>query len=211
MRLSIQHWAIIAVNALVLFIFGAFYIRARNYEFLLYIGVILFFAIVILTTMRTVRYSLALLWGLTVWAALHMAGGGVRVGEGVLYQAMLMPLGHLLPVTSLGELPILRFDQFVHIVGFAVATLLVWELLRPIVHRRGWVRIGIVVVMAGLGLGALNEIVEFLAVLIMPETGVGGYLNTGLDLVANLVGAIIAWALIWWRERSAGPALALEQ
>ena len=41
----------------------------------------------------------------------------------------------------------------------------------------------------GMGLGALNEVVEFVAVLTMPETNVGGYTNTGWDLVSNLAGA----------------------
>jgi hypothetical protein len=39
------------------------------------------------------------------------------------------------------------------------------------------------------GLGALNELIEFTAALIMAQTNVGGYLNTGWDLVANFVGA----------------------
>ncbi len=33
----------------------------------------------------------------------------------------------------------------------------------------------------------------------MGPTNVGGYLNTALDLVANLVGALIAALLIAWR------------
>lgn len=36
-----------------------------------------------------------------------------------------------------------------------------------------------------------------MAVLIMPETGVGGYVNTGWDLVANTVGATMAAVVIW--------------
>jgi hypothetical protein len=45
---------------------------------------------------------------------------------------------------------------------------------------------------AAMGFGALNELIEFLAVLSVPETGVGGYYNTGLDIVANALGAICA-------------------
>jgi len=50
--------------------------------------------------------------------------------------------------------------------------------------------------MAGLGVGALNEIIEFIIAQIVPETGVGGYLNTSLDLVSNLIGAILAMLYI---------------
>ena len=54
---------------------------------------------------------------------------------------------------------------------------------------------------AGLGFGALNEVVEFFVTLLVPESNVGGYVNTGWDLVANLVGATIAIALIFWLDR----------
>jgi hypothetical protein len=46
--------------------------------------------------------------------------------------------------------------------------------------------------LAGMGLGSLNEIIEFVAVLAIPGTNVGGYENTGWDLVANMVGALTA-------------------
>ena len=52
--------------------------------------------------------------------------------------------------------------------------------------------LSIVIAMAGLGVGGLNEIIEFIATVVMPETGVGGYMNTALDLVADLVGAVLA-------------------
>jgi hypothetical protein len=43
-----------------------------------------------------------------------------------------------------------------------------------------------------MGFGALNEVVEFIAVLTIPNTNVGGYENTGWDLVANLTGTVVA-------------------
>jgi hypothetical protein len=53
---------------------------------------------------------------------------------------------------------------------------------------------------AGMGLGSLNEIVEFVATLTIPETNVGGYINTGWDLVANFVGATLSVVLIRLRS-----------
>ena len=47
-----------------------------------------------------------------------------------------------------------------------------------------------------MGLGALNEIVEFTAVLTVPNTNVGGYYNTALDLVFNGAGAACAMIAI---------------
>ena len=39
-------------------------------------------------------------------------------------------------------------------------------------------------------------IIEFGAVLALPETGVGGYYNTAIDLVANGLGALLAATVI---------------
>ena len=59
--------------------------------------------------------------------------------------------------------------------------------------------ISIVVVLAGLGAGALNEIIEFFITVMLQNTGVGGYENTALDLVFNLLGAI--GAMIYIRKK----------
>lgn len=112
-----------------------------------------------------------------------------------LYEFILIPLSE--------TYQILKFDQFVHIVGFCVATLVMYELLHSALHTNHRTRgaLAVVVAMAGLGVGAFNEIIEFLITVVVPQTGVGGYVNTSLDLVADLVGALIALGIIWWRER----------
>lgn len=180
--------AIVAGLATLIYLFV--FLSRQNYEFIIYIGVIIFFYLLILFTNKKVQYPNWVLWGLTVWAILHMSGGGVYLGELRLYELILIPISE--------SYEILKYDQFVHIVGFAVATFVVWVLLKP--HLKTpinyWVSISIVVIMAGLGMGALNEIIEFLATVITPETGVGGYNNTSLDLVADLIGAIAAMAVI---------------
>lgn len=185
-RVERAHIAPLAVLLSALIPFSIYFGYRRNYEFLLYVAVIAFFLVVIVLTNDRVRYPLSILWGLAVWAILHMCGGGIRVGDGVLYGVILIPLSN--------TIPIFRYDQFVHIVGFGVATLLMHHLLRPLLRPdlRQWTTLSIVVVMAGLGVGALNEIIEFIATVLVPETGVGGYENTALDLVADLVGALLA-------------------
>lgn len=180
------HLGPLSVLLSVLVPFSMYFGYRRNYEFLLYVVVIVFFLVVIALTNGRVRYPLSILWGLVAWAILHLCGGGIRIGDGVLYGVMLVPLSD--------KVPIFRYDQFVHIIGFGVATLVMYHLLRPLLRPdlRHWTALSIVVTMAGLGVGALNEIVEFIATLLMPETGVGGYINTALDLVADLVGAVLA-------------------
>ena len=51
-------------------------------------------------------------------------------------------------------------------------------------------------VAGGMGFGALNEVVEFFATRLLPDTNVGDYENIGWDLVANLAGSLVAAAVI---------------
>ncbi|MBN1831868.1 MAG: DUF2238 domain-containing protein [Deltaproteobacteria bacterium] len=171
--------------------FSVYYFTIRNYEFIMYIFVILFFLVLVLLTNNKVHYSNTSLWGLTLWGALHMAGGGVFIKGDVLYKLILIHFTE----------SIFRYDQFVHIIGFGVATLIMFELLKPKLKPiKYWAAISIVVVMAGLGVGAVNEIVEYIATLLVPETGVGGYDNTLLDLISDLIGALFALLIIRCRE-----------
>jgi len=185
---------ILIVNAIALCAFTILFLSRENYEFILYIAVIVFFLALILATNRKVDYPNSVLWGLTAWALLHMSGGGLYIGGVKLYEIILIPLSD--------EYQIFRYDQFVHIVGFGVATLVMYFLIKPLLRPDldRFVALSIVVVMAGLGVGALNEIVEFAATVIVPETGVGGYTNTSLDLVSDLVGAILALVVVRMRK-----------
>lgn len=190
------HKVLIAVNILLLVGFGFAFMQRGNTEFMIYIGVTTFFLLVVGATLRNVGYSRGTLIGLTIWSAMHLAGGGIVVGEGRLYDVMLFPLTD--------ALPIFRYDQLVHIIGFGAATLLMHALiagsLRP--EARNPISLSIVVVMAGLGVGALNEIIEFSVSLLLEDNGVGGYVNTSLDLVADLIGAVLAMGYILLMERN---------
>ena len=185
---------IFLVNALAIAVFTAIFIIHKNLEFMVYVAVIVFFLFLILLTDKKVEYPNSLLWGLTFWAFLHMAGGGIFIGGERLYSIIVIPL--------VGD-PyfILKFDQVVHVVGFFISTLLVHHLLKPsLVDVKRRVALSIVLVMGGLGLGAMNEIIEFMATVIFEKTGVGGYENTALDLVADLVGALLALPVIWKKK-----------
>jgi uncharacterized membrane protein YjdF len=186
---------ILIINIVFLLIFAIIYISMKNYEFILYIGVIIFFLGLIVATNKRVDYPNAALWGLTLWALMHMGGGSLYIGGTKLYELILIPLSD--------KYEIFRYDQLVHIVGFAVATVLMFAIIRPLLPEKieRWTAISIVLVMAGLGVGALNEIVEFAATVIVPETGVGGYMNTSLDLVSDLIGAILAIVYIRWTNK----------
>lgn len=188
-----EHIALLLLNLAIIAGFGSLFLARLNYEFLIYVCVILIILGVIGLTIKKVAYTRASLVGLTVWSALHLAGGGIRMGDGILYGAMLIPLSD--------NYPILRYDQLVHIWGFGIATLMAYSILSGslISAMEHPVALGIVLVMAGLGFGALNEIIEFVVSTIVPNSGVGGYINTSLDLCADLVGALLG--LIYIRVR----------
>ncbi|MEQ8316073.1 MAG: DUF2238 domain-containing protein [Phycisphaerales bacterium] len=173
--------------------FSVYAILRGNAEFIFYGVVLVILAVAVFMLDRRVGLSHAAIWGLLVWAVLHLAGGNVPAGEaGVLY--------NFRPAEWLP-----KYDQALHAFGFAVATLVCWECLRRALVRddgappRATTGLAIACVLMGIGLGALNEVVEFIAVLTMPETNVGGYMNTGWDLVSNLTGA--AAMGVWIRLR----------
>ena len=55
-------------------------------------------------------------------------------------------------------------------------------------------------VLLGSGVGALNEVAEYLAAKYLGATNVGGFDNTGRDLIANLLGGL-AFGLLAARRR----------
>jgi hypothetical protein len=197
MNLRKSEWAITIFTVLYLLIFSFYYISIKNYEFMLYIGVVVFFAILIGSTLRKTNFDSLVLWGLSIWGLLHMAGGSLRVGDGVLYKLVLIPLVNISP-----EFTILKFDQFVHFLGFGVATIAMFQLMLPHLKEKIPTKaIYFSAFLAGMGLGALNEIVEFIAVVVAPETGVGGYFNSSLDLVFNALGALAGIFIAYIRNK----------
>ena len=184
---------IVAVTICSLLFFAIFILIKGNYEFLFYLFVVLALATTVCIAQKKVHFPPFVLWHLVVWATLHLAGGNLSFAGTRLYDAVLYPL--------IGEpYHILRFDQLVHVYGFFAATLASYYVLKPLCKKEHHAcALFFIVIMAGLGLGALNEIVEFTATLLVPHTGVGGYINNALDLVADLLGAIIA--MIYLRQR----------
>lgn len=184
-------WILFAINALGVIGFTGYYLSIRNFEFLWYIAVMVIFFALILSTLRKTNFGYDILIGLSLWGFMHMAGGGVRVNGDVLYAL------HLIPIAGSGDSFVLKFDQLVHMIGFGVSTLVAFHLLKPYLSTKiNWKVLYPLIVLMGMGVGALNEIIEFMAVLLVPETGVGGYENTMLDIVFNTIGAIIATVLI---------------
>lgn len=172
----------------------------RNKEFVFYFVVQSILMAVAWQAHRAIRLHPAALWGLSIWGLLHMAGGLVpipddwpRLGGRVLYNLWLIPER-------------LKYDQVVHAYGFGMMTWVCWQGLSRAFEHRGVSVLpsgGLLTlcVAAGMGFGALNEVVEFAAAMTIQGTNVGGYENTGWDLISNLVGCLIAAGLIWSLSR----------
>jgi Predicted membrane protein (DUF2238) len=177
------------VNTLYIAVFGSIAAGRSNHEFLMYAGVIVALFVLILIRQPRTKFPPIILWGLTCWGFAHMAGGNLFVGDAVLYEWQALP-------------GLLRFDQLVHFFGFGTATLVCHHLLSPHLNPNRTRGFGFwcLVVMMGCGVGSLNEIVEFIAVLSIPETGVGGYENTMWDMAFNLLGASTAAAFLAFRS-----------
>ena len=176
-------------------------LESVNREFGFYIAVMLVLVAAVLVVHTRVNLSTGVLWALSLWGLAHMAGGLCPVPESwptdgpnrVLYSWWLVP--HCV-----------KYDNLIHAYGFAVTTCVCWEGLRAILASQAPSRaspqrptLGMLILCgaAALGFGALNEVVEFAATLLVPNTNVGGYMNTGWDLVSNLVGVLVA--VVWIR------------
>lgn len=189
--LAPQQKAVAAVTLGYVGLFTVWFLVAGNYEFIVYVVTMAVLIWLIARSLHSAAYPPAMLWALSLWGLAHMAGGGVTVGDGVLYS---MPV---FPVIATGEMTILKYDQIVHAWGFGVTAWVLWHLLaRFHPSLRGSKAIMVFPALAAMGLGAVNEIIEFSAVLLVPDTNVGGYINTALDLCFNALGAVLAMVLV---------------
>ena len=201
------------ISTLLAFAFTCFYLgvaasmtmKNENMEFAIYVGVV--FILLVVLSLIHLQYKLtgALLWLFSLWGLVHMAGGLYVVPydwafsgrERVLYNLWVIPES-------------LKFDQVVHAYGFGITTWLIWEILQKTLMKKTGkgqkefpptLGLLFLCVIGSMGLGALNEVIEFIATLTLPETNVGGYVNTGWDLVYNTIGAVITATLIFLSHR----------
>jgi uncharacterized membrane protein YjdF len=183
-----SHWWIIAFNALYLIAFAVYYTSIGNYEFLIYISVIALLGLIIGVNLKKSNLDNLVLWLLSIWGLVHMIGGGIRIAGNTIYSMRLIDI-----VDKGGQFYILKMDQVIHFYGFFVAAILVYQLLKTtgsIAPKSAKLMIFLSWI-GSMGLGALNEVIEFIAFIALAETGVGDLYNTGLDLIFNMAGALV--------------------
>lgn len=125
------------------------------------------------------RLSRHVVWALAVLGAVHVVCGlAVAPGETdvSLYEHWVIDGA-------------LKLDQLVHACGTAAVTVAIAEILGramlPTAARLRWVMAGL----AAIGIGALNEVFEFVMAQRIDSLRIGDGANTGWDLVFNLAGA----------------------
>ena len=177
-------------------------VMSGNAEFVFYIAVMAVLIAVVWTVDRSVKLSAGALWGLSLWGLAHMIGGLVTAPAG--WPAAVADQAVMYNVWIVTDR--VKYDHVVHAWGFGMTTWVCWQGVAAALRKRGAEArptggLLVLVAAAGLGFGALNEVIEFAATLLVPETNVGGYRNTGWDLVSNTVGALVAVTLIRMRSR----------
>lgn len=145
-----------------------------------------------------VNFSRLVLSGLTLWGFLHLAGGLVPIpADWTVIDAARLVLYDLKPHAYFP-----KYDQIIHALGFGVSLIAAHEALQAHLKTKLPLTVPIIATLffIAIGLGALNEMIEFIAVISMANTNVGGYYNTGWDLVSNATGAILALLYLNFRH-----------
>lgn len=169
-------------------------IAQDNTEFLLYVFVVLLLSYLVLLIDRHAHFTNGLLWLLALWGSMHMAGGLLTIPDHwsaevdgarrILYTFWIVP-------------GFIKYDQFVHAFGYGASAWLCYQWFRSR-YRTSGPTMGVLVLcgLASMGLGTINEIIEFFATRFIEDTNVGGYENTAWDLIFNTIGVTIAGILI---------------
>lgn len=167
--------------------FGLAAIARGDVEFIYYTALLSVAITVILLIHKRFQFYPFVLMALSGLGLLHLLGGNYFIGNIRLYDFFLIP-------------HVFRYDNFVHMVGSGIMTMLAYAMLNPVVKnnlKRNDLYFVILLVLVSLGLGAVNELVEFFGVILFDVGNmVGGYTNTLLDLVYNTIGSIIIAVLL---------------
>lgn len=173
-------------------------IAAQNWDFLrIYVPFFIAIALVVNILHRRNNFSGILLWNLTIWGALNLAGGLITIPEDWPHQGS-QPILHSLWI--IGEW--LKWDNLVRFFGFITCTWLIWESLRASIQarlgRKLYPSMGMIFlcIFAGMGLGTLTELAEFFTGSLLSST-VDIYRETCRDLIASSLGCLFAGILIF--------------
>ena len=179
-RAHASHFDIFVLFNFGLLISTTLYAYAKAvWEFGLYAIAILLGGFMLWRWLRRYDFPYWMLIMLQIGIFSHFAGGFLRFDGHALYWH------HFAGI---------RFDKVVHFYNSAVIAMMLTYLYHQAQMRLKPME-GFVVVMATAGLGTMVEMVEYVAVKVLPSTGVGDYANTVEDLIANFLGALFGYVV----------------
>ena len=173
-------------------------IAIKNTEFIFYQVTMSIMIAIVLYMDKRCQFSPLVLWGLVSWGFIHLAGGLLPIPESwTILDATNPVLYDLKPASFLP-----KYDQIVHAFGFGICLIAAHEALQAHLKQALPLNfpIGATLLLIAMGLGAANEMIEFIAVISIPNTNVGGYENTGWDLVSNSVGAFLSLMFLKFKK-----------
>jgi len=172
--------------------FIAFRGAVNLHEFFLYAASILGAIFLAWICFRTLRMSSTVLMLIQAGILLHFAGGLIEIDGTRLYDHFFLGV---------------RYDKYVHLANSFVGMFATTEVFRKIdISISGLVLL--IAVFVVLGVGAIIEILEYVVSLTVANHGVGNYANNMQDLIANLLGSILAVGVMLVCRASNIPAFA---
>ncbi|MBN1778868.1 MAG: DUF2238 domain-containing protein, partial [Candidatus Buchananbacteria bacterium] len=160
-----------------------------NWEFVYYIVMMTVLIYIIVSINKRLHLAFFIIWNLSFLGFLHLLGGNFYLHGIRLYDYYFIP-------------DILRYDNIVHTYGTFIATVALYSLLSPYISKnlkKHYPIFAIVLVLMAIGIGVLNELVEFFAVVFLNAAEqVGGYYNNALDLLFNTIGSILGTIFIYF-------------
>ena len=174
----------LTLSLILIAVFSGLGILQSNYEFLTYAVIAFVVVLIIHFSDKHFSYPIYAKIGFLVWMFLHFSGGSFRYKGQSWYSLMIL---NLIPEPYL----ILKYDQVLHFFFYFLTAIFLFSVIKKYLNSKSKFPIWLLAVLAAMGIGALNEIMEFGAYVYYEETGVGTYINNALDLVFNFLGAML--------------------
>lgn len=189
---------LIAFTTIYMLAWGAIYLAHGNWEFLTYLVIVTGGSYLVLTTVNQTHLSRGTLWAISIAGLVHLSCGFLRVDGNVLYEWRIVEI-----FNGSGDFYVLKMDQVVHFYGYGLAAVAIHEVLSGRLIKGSYPGMVLFLSWTGsLGIGALNEVMEYLASISYAKTNVGDMHNMGLDLIANTLGAALGTLAshFWWNR-----------
>ena len=161
----------------------------QNYEFLYYTFLMVTLIYIVSSIHKKLHLGFFIIINLSVLGFLHLLGGNLYFGQLRLYDFYIIG-------------GIIKYDNVIHTYATFIATLGLYSLIEPFIDislKKQYYIFALILILMAIGLGTINELVEFFAVLLFDVTEeVGGYFNNALDLLFNTLGAIVGTVVIYF-------------